>query len=309
MYINPNWRVLTIGDGDLSFSASLLKHHNLRSLTATIFDSHATLISKYGGDEYYQALVNNGCKVQCDFDVTDRVTWGELANDNAQEESTTKKSHENTFDLVIFQFPLLPAFTSKQAHEEHCENFSINTLNRRLLRVYLQHCFRYFLNKNGAQLAYISSKDVKPYRQWNIEQALTMNTSLSYLGKTPFNINDFPGYKIRNVDRDKHVKNTKSFTYVYSQKDNETQALMENPLLADQLISDMLIVNPNSIHNASTEKTNALFTEDNHCGICYTGIFMNEADKKLHFQGSKHVKMQQYQQQWLAYLQSEKPLS
>jgi hypothetical protein len=39
-----------------------------------------------------------------------------------------------------------------------------------------------------------------------------MQTSLSYVGKMAFNISEFPGYKIRNVDRDKHVKDTQGFT-------------------------------------------------------------------------------------------------
>jgi hypothetical protein len=56
MYINPDWRILTVGDGDLSFSASLMAHHKPRSLTATIFDSRATLMRKYGDDENYQRL-------------------------------------------------------------------------------------------------------------------------------------------------------------------------------------------------------------------------------------------------------------
>jgi len=52
MYINPNWRILTIGDGDLSFSNALLQHYAPTQLTATIYDPLATLENKYGDDFY-----------------------------------------------------------------------------------------------------------------------------------------------------------------------------------------------------------------------------------------------------------------
>ena len=38
MHINPNWRILTVGDGDLSFSHALLTHYHPKQLTATVFD-------------------------------------------------------------------------------------------------------------------------------------------------------------------------------------------------------------------------------------------------------------------------------
>ncbi|GAA0819151.1 hypothetical protein GCM10009111_22890 [Colwellia asteriadis] len=275
MYINSKWRILTVGDGDLSFSASLVKHHKPRALTATVFDTRSTLIAKYGSDEHYQQLLKNGANVLTSFDVTEPSTWQNIILQQ--------------FDLVIFQFPLIPGFSSKQDYIKQCEHFSINTLNRRLLRIYLQHCFKYFLADNGAKLAYISSKDVKPYRQWNIEHSLTMNLPVMYLGKMAFNITEFPGYRIRNVDRDKHVKDTQGFTYVYS--DNQTLPAEDIQLATfvdDKVFSKL-----------------ALLNNDNHCAICRTGLLLNELDKKLHFSSKKHLQMQQYEQQWHYYLSQE----
>mgnify|MGYP000046988277 CR=1 FL=1 len=66
MYIDPKWRVLTVGDGDLSFSASLLKNYQPQQLTATIYDSKGSLDEKYGDivvnvlDESFGSEKNDG---------------------------------------------------------------------------------------------------------------------------------------------------------------------------------------------------------------------------------------------------------
>lgn len=262
MYINPAWRILTIGDGDLSFSHSLLENYRPQSLTATIFDELSSLSRKYGAT-HYQQLQTKGCDVLTGFDVTNDQTWGALA--------------KHQFDAVIFQFPLLPAFDSVEDFNQQCLNISLNTLHRRLLRNYLFNCFDYFLDKNGAQLAFITSKDVKPYRQWHIEQALTINSDIRYLGSMAFEITKFPGYKIRNVDRDKHVKDTQGITYVFSRNLNtELDNKLNKP---DYLSNDSL--------------------GDDYCSYCRVGPFYTEQDKHNHLVSKKHQQMALFEQQWL----------
>ncbi|NQZ23231.1 MAG: DUF2431 domain-containing protein [Colwellia sp.] len=274
MYINPKWRVLTVGDGDLSFSASLLKYHQPQQLTATIYDSKVCLQEKYD-DNYYQQLQQENCQVITGFDVTDKNTWGTL------------KQH--SFDVVIFQFPLLPAFSSKQAFQAQCETSSVNTLNRALLRQYLVNCFAYFLNEKGAQLALITSKNVKPYLQWDIEKALHRNTDINYIGRFTFDISKFPGYKVRNVNRNKHVKSTQGTTYIYSLKSLDTCKTM-----FDSDSTEYITYNLKS--RIPVQKT---------CQICRTGAFASERDKLMHLATKKHQQMFDYDQQWTNYLQHE----
>lgn len=256
MYINPAWRILTIGDGDLSFSHSLFNNYRPQALTATTFDDLASLSTKYGL-EHFQQLQEKGCEVLTSFDVTDQKTWGKLG--------------EHQFDAVIFQFPLLPAFNSNEDYKQRCQNISVNTLHRRLLRQYLLNCFDHFLDGNGAQLAFITSKDVKPYRQWHIEQSLILNSKINYLGSMAFEIENFPGYKIRNVDRDKHVKDTQGITYVYS------------CLTSTEL--DNKIAKPK-------------YLRENYCSFCRVGPFSTEQDKQNHQRSKKHQKMAIFEQQW-----------
>ncbi|GHE86513.1 Rossmann-like fold-containing protein [Thalassotalea profundi] len=258
MYINSAWRILTVGDGDLSFSQALLESYRPQFLTATIFDNYSSLNTKYG-DVHFQKLQIQGCNVLTDFDVTNKQTWGSL------------KKHQ--FDAVIFQFPLLPAFNSEEDFKQQCINVSVNTLNRRLLRKYLLNSVNYFLDPNGSQLAFITSKDVKPYRQWHIEQVLTLNTDINYLGYMPFNIEKFPGYKIRNVDRNKHVKDTQGITYAFSQR------------ISTELDSKL---------------TQPKYLNDNYCSYCRVGPFYAEQDKQNHLRSKKHQTMTQFEVQWLA---------
>ena len=266
MYIKPNWRILTIGDGDLSFSASLWQNFKPKQLTATVFDSQQTLENKYQHNAIDLLNTNPSQKLLFGFDVTDPKTWPE----------TWAASKNQQFDLVIFQFPLVPAFENPQYFHQKGD-ISINTINRLLLRKYLMHCEKYFLDPKGEQLCYITSKDVRPYDEWNIESSLNQDLEhIQYLGSMPFDIEKFPGYKIRNVDRDKHVKNTQGITYVWSPKADSTD---HNKALLGVL----------------EEKSHQ---GEGYCEICKAGPFVSASDKVLHEQTKKHQLMQQYEDQY-----------
>ncbi|WP_094752203.1 class I SAM-dependent methyltransferase [Psychromonas sp. CD1] len=253
MILNKEWRILTIGDGDLSFSASLQKHFSPRALSATVYDSLETLSEKYN-DVFYQYLQQENIQTLFDFNVCQETSWINL--------------EKNSFDLVIFQFPLLPAFRNFDEYKTQTKNSNINLLNRRLLRHFLLNSFKYFLDPNGQQLCFITSKDVKPYQQWNIENALNMQTNIHYLGSMAFDIKKFPGYKIRNVDRDKHVRDTQGETYVWS-------------LRCTHSIQEQLHKLP--YHGA------------NNCSICRAGPFSTIKDKHVHLQSKKHLQMMSFE--------------
>lgn len=264
MVINPNWRILTVGDGDLSFSRALYEQYSVEHLTASILDTEQQLREKY---QYHQLdyLRENGVAVEVGVDITNPKTWQHLESD---------------FDLVIFQFPLVPNFKSRHQYEnvknQFGNDFSINTLNRRLLRQFLIHCFDGLLSKNGARLAYISSKDVKPYTEWNIEFALTMNMQINLLGRWSFEASDFPNYTVRNVDRDGFVKDTEAATYVWS----------DQPVTLDNLF-------PVNVVDA------------NGCKICQAGPFATEQERAAHLGSAKHRRMFDYDRQWRNYLLNE----
>jgi hypothetical protein len=266
MLIKSNWRILTIGDGDLSFSASLCQNFSPKQLTATVLDSQKTLEDKYQHHAIKQLQTDPSQQVLFGFDITNPDSWPD---------HWLEFEHQK-FDLVLFQFPLVPAFEDTQYFHSKGD-ISINTLNRLLLRQYLIHCVEYFLDPNGKQLCCITSKDVKPYNEWNIESSLNQNLEhINYLGSMNFDIKQFPGYRIRNVDRDKHVKNSQGITYVWSPK--------AEPQDHDKTLLEVL-------------KEKSHFGQED-CEICKAGPFVSVSDKTLHEQTKKHRLMQQYEQQY-----------
>lgn len=265
MFIDPNWRILTVGDGDLSFSQSLLHRFNPKQLTASVLDSEQELLDKYG-ENSLNKLRDEGVEVVTELDITDSECWLKL---------------QPVYDLIIFQFPLVPGFKSKSEFQSMQQkfglDFSINTLNRRLLRKFLQASFERVLSPDGARLAYISSKDVKPYIEWNIEDQLHKGLAINYLGSAPFDVKDFPGYRIRNVDRDKHVKETQATTYIWS-----------------------------DVNSVELELELFIPKGESGCDICRAGPFTTDQELQEHQASAKHKRMSDYDRQWQSYLKSLK---
>ncbi len=100
MYLPKNCRVITIGDGDLSFSRALLAHVSREDLIATTYDSDDVLRDKYTQNAL-DDLVNAGVMVEHSVDVNDLA-------------SITRLPH-NFADIVIFNHPLVPA---QQSHTQ-----------------------------------------------------------------------------------------------------------------------------------------------------------------------------------------------
>ena len=262
MHLSSGLRILTIGDGDLSFSQALHQHYQPKSLCATVFDSIDTIEAKYGLTNYQQ-LKANDIAILCGFDVTASETWQGLTT--------------SSFDVVIFQFPLIPNDASEEHYQRAKQLGDANLRNRRLLYLYLKHAQQYFLDPNGERLAIITSKDVKPYRQWDIEQSLNIGSTMTYLGQSAFDSSDFPNYKIRNVDRDKFVKQTSGISYYYSDK--------EHAPLASQL-----------------HMPDYLEQSEQYCAMCRVGPMQSSADIKAHQHSKRHRQMSDFDQRWRKYL-------
>lgn len=96
-------RILLVGEGDFSFSHSLLVHHGCASLLATSYDSHNTMSTKYPqAASHIQVLeAEEGCKVLYDIDATKLGRGGARA----------KEIKKGGFDRVVFNFPHVGGLT------------------------------------------------------------------------------------------------------------------------------------------------------------------------------------------------------
>lgn len=85
-------RILLIGDGDLSFSRSLVEHHGCADITATTYDSHEQLLEKYPqAAETIGYIEDEGQTVMHDVDAT-KLTQKELRKGQL-------------WDRIFFNFP------------------------------------------------------------------------------------------------------------------------------------------------------------------------------------------------------------
>lgn len=254
VYLNSDWKILTIGDGDLSFSHSLIVDHGCNFVTASVLDDDKTLRNKYQ-ENSIDALNQRSAEIYFGVDLHNKCA--------------IPSPLKGAFDLVIFQFPLIPSFKDKRDYQSN-RGLGNNVLNRFLIYRYLQRCFEYFLDPDGVQLSYITSKDVKPYSHWNMENLYRSTRSERFLGWQPFLADLFPSYRIRNVDRDLSVKSTSAKTYVWGKT---LPADFKN------------IVEP-------------LKVEEDYCLLCGSGPFSN-ADVRAAHQGSKgHTRLQKYEDGW-----------
>ncbi len=255
MTILPHWRILTIGDGDLTFSASLAIHHKVKHLHSSILDTETLLAEKYPQNGI-EALLQRGIPIHFGLDITQPEQFPIALKQN--------------FDLVIFQFPLIPNFSTESHYLQHAE-LGNNVLNRGLLRQFLLHSFRYFLDPLGRSLAYITSKDVKPYCHWNIEGLVDDANDILFLGSSPFCERDFPDYQVRNVDRDKVIKSTNGTTYVWGRDANARLGLA---------------LDMSAKHRAG------------HCALCGKGPFGSDQERLAHEQSRTHQKLLGFELDW-----------
>lgn len=276
MHLQPHWKVITIGDGDLSFSLSISRRFPDLTLCATVLDSEQQLRSKYELNAI-DALVAAGHQVAFNADITKPLSF------------TDKLQY--TFDVAIFQFPLVPNAGPRKPGQSWHQSDDGNLQNRKLLQKFLHHSGEYLLSKDGARLCYITSKDVKPYCDWNIEGLAAVADKktevMHYLGKMPFHPGEFPDYRVRNVDRDKQVKSTAAFTYVWSGYASLRQQQMLPTPLSEKLEP------PKPAHSR-------------YCLLCDIGPIENEQDWLNHLNSRQHKRREGYQNRWEEYLGTTK---
>jgi 25S rRNA (uracil2634-N3)-methyltransferase len=178
--------ILTVGDGDLSFSLALAKQLNGRSnLIATTHLSKAELHIAYGItkiDKTIESLNNLGVVVINSVDATNLHLNHEV--------------RRFSYDRVIWNFPCIAGQTSRAA-DAQLEEIDMN--KSLLVRFFKSVSNPGVLNLQGE--VHISHKAKPPFSHWDIERCADVGGSnaLRFQGAIVFDRSCFRGYEAKKV--------------------------------------------------------------------------------------------------------------
>ena len=140
---NSSAQILTLGDGDLSFSLALATQLGGRNITATVFDSREECIEKYDtfrANEAALASTGASCHTAVDATALAKQPW----------------LQPHAFDRIVFNFPHVGGSTESDIRK-----------NQRLLRQVMASA-RSILAPH--QRLIISLRDTPFYASWKIEE-------------------------------------------------------------------------------------------------------------------------------------------
>ena len=142
--------ILTLGDGDFSFSLSLIRGgHRSTRLCATSYESLQSITSIYQNcDSILQALSSSGAKTFHNVDAADISAT-----------VTIPKAH---FDVVVWNFPCIAADRAgSDGQVAEIEK------NKALLRKFFANVGQ-FLKMNGRREVHLTHKTIEPFSWWGL---------------------------------------------------------------------------------------------------------------------------------------------
>ncbi|XP_047085254.1 heavy metal-associated isoprenylated plant protein 41-like, partial [Lolium rigidum] len=188
--------ILTVGDGDFSFSLSLATAFGSgKNIVATSLDSYEELNSKYSdAASNVQKLERLGATVLHDVDVKEMNVHADL--------------WPRLFDRIVFNFPHA-GFNGRE------DNADMIKSHQELVRGFFSTACR-MLFRHGE--IHITHKTKHPYWTWGIEQ-LASESSLTMLEEASFQIQDYPGYNQKRgsgwrCDRDFDISDSRTFIFL-----------------------------------------------------------------------------------------------
>ncbi|CAN0086047.1 unnamed protein product, partial [Heterosigma akashiwo] len=225
--------VLIIGDGNFSFSRSLLSHSEIGYITATSYDTEEELLKKYSdAASIIEVLrLSGSATVLHGIDCTQLPIHFE----------------ERAFCRAIFMHPLIqlsaerPSVIPEPAVE-----------NRIMLLQFLLGCEKVLKRPFGE--VRITIKNVAPYTWWRTHTLSEWTKDLVFSHTELFEESAHPGYEPRNVGKGQSFAPTAATTFVFRFKEMVQKSIQpssmvclicEKPFTSQQ---DMLIHQQSKIH-------------------------------------------------------------
>jgi 25S rRNA (uracil2634-N3)-methyltransferase len=227
-------RILTVGDGDLSFSQALVAGgagsslFAPRSVTATSYESLGDL-TKYYGSEQIEAAINgieNGGsakvkgKVLYSIDARKLSTYAGIISSKSE-----GKEEEEKYDVIVWNFPCTAEASGQDGQNSEME------ANKTLLRDFVQQA-KVLLKLNGE--IHITHKSKPPYNQWKMDELIVGDTTTAihdkgetvfvHLASVVFDKYLYPPYTNRKARDKKSFPCHDALTYVFGLQKKENNA-------------------------------------------------------------------------------------
>lgn len=215
---SPHERILLLGEGDLSFAVSLVKHHNCTDVVATVFEkSEAELLEKYPhaaeNIEAIKAPIEDDSQSEAEGE-----NWEEdYGSDWSEDEGKEKRSRKVNRSKIVYGIDAtkgFPGSTSKPPPERIIFNFphvggqstDVNRqvrANQSLLVSFFKHALgtlstwvkRSSSNtKSSSPSITVTLFESEPYTLWNIRD-LARHSGLQVERSFKFDWGVYPGYK------------------------------------------------------------------------------------------------------------------
>jgi 25S rRNA (uracil2634-N3)-methyltransferase len=169
-------RMLTVGDGDLSFSRSLAQLGYAEKLTATTHESLQSIRSTYpNADEILGSLRDSGVTLFHEVDAT-----------NFEGHSALR---ERSFDVVIWNFPCIRVERGADGQVSELE------MNKQLLRTFFRSV-KGILAVGGE--VHVAHKTIEPFSWWGLCD-IALEEDFQLFREIAFDRCNFPGYTNRKV--------------------------------------------------------------------------------------------------------------
>ncbi|KAL2038521.1 hypothetical protein N7G274_008860 [Stereocaulon virgatum] len=213
--------VLLVGEGDFSFSRSLLETYGCSSLVATSFDTQAALWAKYPqASSHIRALEEEDCKVLYGVDATKLGKPGTL-------DGGGKDVKKGGFNKVVFNFPHVGGLTKDVNRQVRH--------NQELLVDFFKSALP--LLAGGGSII-VTIFEGEPYDLWNIRD-IARHVGLKAGRSFRFQASAYPGYKhartLGNIEGGGGWKgeNRPARSYILEVNEKEAQPITNNKKKTD----------------------------------------------------------------------------
>eukprot|EP00537_Pseudo-nitzschia_pungens_P004503 CAMPEP_0172367928 /NCGR_PEP_ID=MMETSP1060-20121228/24677_1 /TAXON_ID=37318 /ORGANISM="Pseudo-nitzschia pungens, Strain cf. cingulata" /LENGTH=333 /DNA_ID=CAMNT_0013092355 /DNA_START=100 /DNA_END=1101 /DNA_ORIENTATION=+ len=202
LYDEP-MRLLTIGDGDFSFSLALAKLVGPKvKLVATSHETFETVRTTYG--PAYMDEILNGLK----HDYNAKVLHGV----DATSEESLNQLGKNAFDRIIWNFPCVRIPAGADGQNQEMEQ------NKELLAQFFRLAGALLKPKTGE--LHITHKTKGAFAHWKLEEIGAENGDWSCRHKIVFDRCNYPGYVNKKVLSNKSFPIWDSQTYIFTRSES-----------------------------------------------------------------------------------------